>query len=80
MLGIVIILIFLIRYILKVPSFRLKFDKLLLTGPGFGKLIVTIYTARFARTLSSLYSSGIPMVECLERASATWKQLHRFEI
>ena len=70
MLGIVIILIFLIRYILKVPSFRLKFDKLLLTGPGFGKLIVTIYTARFARTLSSLYSSGIPMVECLERASA----------
>lgn len=68
--GIVVVLFFVIRYLLKVPSFRLKFDKLLIKGPGFGKLIVTIYTARFARTLSSLYSSGIPMVECLERASA----------
>ena len=32
--------------------------------------MVKIYTSRFARTLSSLYSSGIPMVECLERSSA----------
>ena len=38
--------------------------------PGFGPLVTKIYTGRFARTLSSLYSSGIPMVECLERASA----------
>lgn len=61
--------VFAFRYLLKVPAFRLKFDKLLIKGPGFGKLIVTIYTARFSRTLSSLYSSGISMVECLERAS-----------
>ncbi|MGN0620589.1 MAG: type II secretion system F family protein [Porcipelethomonas sp.] len=66
----VVLIVFLIRYLLKVPSMRLKFDKLKITGPGFGKLVVTIYTARFARTLSSLYSSGIPMVECLERASS----------
>lgn len=59
-----------IRYALKVPSFRLKFDRLLIKGPGFGPLITKIYTGRFARTLSSLYSSGIPMVECLERASS----------
>lgn len=70
LIGVVVALVFLIRYLLKVPSYRLKFDKLLIKGPGFGKLIVTIYTARFSRTLSSLYSSGIPMVECLERASA----------
>ena len=31
--------------------------------------MVKIYEGRFARTLSSLYSSGIPMVECLERSS-----------
>ena len=36
----------------------------------FGKLFVKIYTGRFARTLSSLYSSGIPMVECLHRSAA----------
>ncbi len=76
LIGVVVGLVFLIRYILKVPSCRLKFDKLLIKGPGFGKLIVTIYTARFARTLSSLYSSGIPMVECLERASAILGNSH----
>ena len=59
-----------ISYALKVPSFRLKFDRLMLKGPGFGPLITKIYTGRFSRTLSSLYSSGIPMVECLQRSSA----------
>lgn len=63
-------LFFGIQYALKVPSIRLKFDRLIMKGPGFGPLITKIYTGRFARTLSSLYSSGIPMVECLERASA----------
>lgn len=55
---------------LKQPHIRLKFDRLLIKGPGFGPLITKVYTGRFARTLSSLYSSGIPMVESLERASA----------
>lgn len=64
------LLVFIIIYLLKVPSFRLKFDKLLVKGPGFGPLIVKVYTGRFARTLSSLYSSGIPMVECIERSAA----------
>ncbi len=59
-----------IRYALKVPDLRLKVDRLLIKGPGWGPLMTKIYTGRFARTLSSLYSSGIPMVECLQRASA----------
>lgn len=59
-----------IRYALKVPSMRLKVDRLLIKAPSIGPLITKIYTGRFARTLSSLYSSGIPMVECLQRASA----------
>ena len=59
-----------IRYALKVPNLRLNVDRLLTKGPGWGPLITKIYTGRFARTLSSLYSSGIPMVECLQRASA----------
>jgi len=59
-----------IRYALKVPSFRKKVDRMLIKGPGFGPLITKVYTGRFSRTLSSLYSSGLPMVECLQRASA----------
>lgn len=63
-------IVFGIKYALKTPKLRLKFDRMLVKGPGVGPLITKIYTGRFARTLSSLYSSGIPMVECLERASA----------
>ncbi|MBQ8121701.1 MAG: type II secretion system F family protein, partial [Ruminococcus sp.] len=62
--------VFGIRYALKVPDLRLKVDRLLIKGPGFGPLVTKIYTGRFSRTLSSLYSSGIPMVECLQRASS----------
>ena len=35
-----------------------------------GKLVIKIYENRFSRTLSSLYSSGIPMVECIEHSVA----------
>lgn len=70
LLIVVIGLFFGIRYALKVPSVRYKFDMYKITAPKVGPLMVKIYTARFARTLSSLYSSGIPMVECLERSSA----------
>lgn len=63
-------IVFGLMYVLKIPKFRIKFDRLLIKGPGFGPLIVKVYTGRFSRTLSSLYSSGIPMVECLERSSS----------
>ena len=63
-------IVFGITYVMKIPSTRLKWDKFIIKGPAFGPLVVKIYTARFARTLSSLYSSGIPMVECLRRSSA----------
>ena len=63
-------IIFGVTYMMKIPSTRLKWDKFIIKGPVFGPLVVKIYTARFSRTLSSLYSSGIPMVECLQRSSA----------
>lgn len=63
-------IVFAVTYLMKIPSTRMKWDKLIIKGPGFGPLVVKVYTARFARTLSSLYSSGIPMVECLQRSSA----------
>lgn len=56
-------------YALKVESVRLKFDYFKLKCPAVGKLMVKIYEGKFARTLTSLYSSGIPMVDCLERSS-----------
>ena len=68
--GTVLAVIFIIKYSLKVPAVRFKFDRLLCKMPKVGRLVVKVYTGKFARTLSSLYSSGIPMVEALERSAA----------
>ena len=66
---VVVGLIFGVTYMLKIPSTRLKWDKFIIKGPGFGPLVVKVYTARFANTMASLYSSGISMVDCLKRSS-----------
>ena len=44
--------------------------------PVIGKLNKVIYTARFARTLSSLYSSGMPIVAALQTAGGTIGNLY----
>ncbi|MGN0623482.1 MAG: type II secretion system F family protein [Oscillospiraceae bacterium] len=67
--GAVVVIIVGWIYALKVESVRLWYDRVKIKMPAVGKLMVKIYEGRFARTLSSLYSSGIPMVECLERSS-----------
>jgi type IV pilus assembly protein PilC len=56
----------LVSYLLQVPGIRLKFDEMKLKMPILGPLMHIIYTARFARTLSSLYSSGVSMIRSLE--------------
>ena len=54
----------------RVPSVRLQIDKFKVRGP-LGKLQKVIYSARFARTMSSLYSAGIPIDQCLAIARQT---------
>lgn len=68
--AVILGVIFVVKYTLKIPDVRYKWDKLICKIPKVGKLVVKVYTGRFARTLSSLYSSGIPMVESLERSAA----------
>jgi len=62
-------LAFAIWYALRLDSVKYKIDKLLVKMPAIGKLVVKVYTGRFARTMSSLYSAGIPMVECIRRSA-----------
>ena len=60
-----------LRAVLHVPSVRLALDRGKLTMPVFGKLHRIICTARFARTISSLYASGLPIITALQTARDT---------
>lgn len=60
-----------LRSLLRVPSVRLALDRGKLTMPVFGRLHRIICTARFARTISSLYASGLPIITALQTARDT---------
>ncbi|WP_414733111.1 type II secretion system F family protein [Acetobacterium carbinolicum] len=60
-----LILIVLGSFLITVPSVKKALDQFKLKIPQIGKLMKIIYTARFARTLSSLYSSGLAMINAL---------------
>lgn len=47
-------------------SFRARIDALMLQLPVFGPLIEKATVSRWARTFSSLFAAGVPMVEALE--------------
>lgn len=68
---IVAVIVALIRIIVGIPVVRRGVDWLKVHMWGFGKLFKVIYTARFARTLSSLYSSGMPLVTAVGVAAKT---------
>lgn len=61
----VLVIVAVIASLLRIPSVRYKLDRLKLKLPIFGKLNRTIYTARFARTMCSLYTSGISIINGL---------------
>jgi len=65
-LAIVIVLGFLFNRYINTPKGGFVFDQLKIKIPIFGKLLKNIYLMRFARTLSSLLSAGVPMLEVLE--------------
>ena len=60
-----------LRIIVGIPAVREQVDYRKVHLPVFGKLFKVIYTARFARTLSSLYSSGMPLAQAIGIAGDT---------
>lgn len=60
-----------LRLLFRIPKVRWKKDQIKLRLPVIGQLLRKIYTARFARTLCSLYSSGIPIIQAMQIGSST---------
>ena len=60
-----------LKLVFSIPKVKYYKDKLEIHMPVLGKLKKIIYTARFARTLSSLYSAGISILTCLTIAKTT---------
>ncbi|MEG1883554.1 MAG: type II secretion system F family protein [Clostridia bacterium] len=67
----VLVLVLVLRLVLRIPKVRLARDRIRLKIPMVGKLLKIIYTARFARTLSSCYASGISIISALRNARDT---------
>jgi type IV pilus assembly protein PilC len=65
-LGIPIALIVAFRLFLRDPRGRRVWDRFILKLPIFGPLIRKVAVARFTRTLGTLLSSGVPILDALE--------------
>jgi len=65
LLGIPVV-IFLIKRLLKTPKGRTWWDAKSLKIPLFGKLQLMIIVSRFARTLATLLSSGVPLMNAMD--------------
>ena len=63
--------VLLFRYYRKTPSGRWTVDRMLLRLPLFGKLLFKVALSRITRTLSTLISGGVPMLESLKITSST---------
>ncbi len=61
---------------MKIPAFKLGFDRWILTWPILGKLLRGLDGARFARTLSTLFSGGAPLLDSLVGARRTVSNAH----
>lgn len=59
------------KALLTIPSVQIQWNKILLHLPVIGRLQQVICTSRFARTLSSLYAAGIPIMTALEIGKKT---------
>ncbi len=68
-LGGTAVFIYVLRRYLKTPAGRARYDRFKLKMPVLGELNRKIVVARFTRTLGTLISSGVPIMQALEVVS-----------
>ena len=69
--GGIIVTWIVLKYIYKQPRGKLALDSLFLKLPIFGSLLKKVAVARFSRTLSTMLSSGVPILDALDIVART---------
>jgi type IV pilus assembly protein PilC len=67
--GVLVALVIMLRRYLQTPGGRARYDRFKLKMPVLGELNRKIVVARFTRTLGTLISSGVPIMQSLEVVS-----------
>jgi type IV pilus assembly protein PilC len=67
----VIILVFLFKRFYRTDKGKRMVDSLMLQSPVFGPLIQKVSVAKFTRTLGTLVSSGVPIIDALQITART---------
>lgn len=69
--GLILVSVYLFKKALDTEKGRYSWDRLVLSAPIFGPLFAKLNLSRFARMLSAMLRSGIPILEALTITSAT---------
>jgi len=67
----IVTIIFAFRFAYRSPKGRMVIDKVSLKLPVFGDLLTKVAVARFCRTLGTMISSGVPILEALDICGRT---------
>jgi type IV pilus assembly protein PilC len=71
-LGIPIVLFFVLRYLMaRSPTMQKAKDRLILAMPIIGPIVQKASIARWSRTLGTMFSSGIPIVDSLDSVAGS---------
>ena len=66
-----VLVVYVLQIFLQTPKVALEVDRFKVNFKPIKRILRTIYTARFARTFSSLYSSGMPVLLCMQVGKTT---------
>jgi len=66
---------------LRSPKFSHALDRMTLNAPIFGEIVTKAIIARYARTLSTMFAAGVPLVEAMESvAGAAGNEVYKIGI